>query len=70
MVVVEGQGVPLGNLLDAASPAEVTLLESTLGTIAVPGQGPGHPRKNPQRVIYDRACDSPPAAPALGQARD
>jgi transposase len=58
MVVVDGQGVPLGNLLDSASPAEVTLLEPTLDTIAVPRNGPGRPRKNPERVIYDKACDS------------
>ena len=58
MVVVDGQGIPLGNLLDSASPAEVTLLEPTLDTIAVPRNGPGRPRKSPERVIYDKACDS------------
>jgi hypothetical protein len=36
MVVVDGEGIPLGNLLDSASPAEVTLLEPTLKTIAWP----------------------------------
>jgi transposase len=58
MVVVDGEGVPLGNLLDAASPAEVTLVEATLETIAVPRQGRGRPRKRPERLIYDKACDS------------
>jgi transposase len=58
MVVVDGQGVPLGNLLEPASPAEVTLLEPTLETIAVPRDGPGRPRKRPERLIYDKACDS------------
>jgi transposase len=58
MVVVDGQGIPLGNLLDSASPAEVRLLEPTLDIIAVPRHGPGRPRKNPERVIYDKACDS------------
>jgi len=58
MVVVDGQGVPLGNLLDSASPAEVTLLEPTLDTMAVPRHGPGRPRKNPERVIDDQACDA------------
>jgi transposase len=58
MVVGDGQGVPLGNLLDSASPAEVTLLEPTLDSIAVPRHGPGRPRKHPERVIYDNACDS------------
>jgi transposase len=60
MVVVDGQGLPLGNLLDSASPAEVTLLEPTLDPIAVPRNGPGRPRTNPQRIIYDQACDSDP----------
>jgi transposase len=58
MVVVDGQGVPLGNLLDAASPAEVTLVEATLETIAVPRPGRGRPRKRPERLISDKACDS------------
>ena len=58
MVVGDGQGVPLGNLLDAASPAEVTLLEPTIETIAVPRLGPGRPRQRPERLIYDKAWDS------------
>jgi hypothetical protein len=58
MVVVDGHGVPLGNRLDAASPAEVTLVEPTLETIAVPRGGRGRPRKGPERLIYDKACAS------------
>ena len=58
MVVVDGQGVPLGVHLDAASPAEVSLLEPTLATIAVPRAGPGRPRQKPERVIADKAYDS------------
>ena len=60
MVVVDGQGVPLGVHLDAASPAEVNLLEPTLATIAVPRAGPGRPRQKPERVIADKAYDSDP----------
>jgi hypothetical protein len=60
MVVVDGEGIPLGNLLDAASPAEVTLVEAPLETIAVPRQGRGRPRKRPKRLIYDKACDADP----------
>ena len=60
MVVVDGQGVPLGIHLDSASPAEVTLLEPTLATIAVPRAGPGRPRQKPERVIADKAYDSDP----------
>jgi transposase len=67
MVVVDGQGIPLGNLLESASPAEVTLLEPTLDTIAVPRSGPGRPRKNPERVIYDKACDSDPLRKRLAR---
>jgi transposase len=58
MVVVDGAGIPVGNLLDSASPAEVTLVEATLETIAVPRQGRGRPRKRPERLIYDKACDA------------
>lgn len=36
----------------------MTLLEPTLETIAVPRYGPGRPRKRPERLIYDKACDS------------
>jgi transposase len=67
MVVVDGQGIPLGNLLDSASPAEVTWLEPTLETIAVPRSGPGRPRQNPERVIYDNACDSDPLRQRLAR---
>ena len=67
MVVVDGQGVPLGNLLDAASPAEVTLVEATLETIAVPRQGRGRPRQRPVRLIYDKACDSDPLRQRLAK---
>lgn len=60
MVVVDGQGVPLGIHLDAASPAEVKLLEPTLAKIAVPRAGRGRPRQKPQRLIADKAYDSDP----------
>jgi hypothetical protein len=60
MMVVDSQGVPLGNLLDSASPAEVTLLEPTLETIAVLCTGPDRPGKKPARVIYGKACDEDP----------
>jgi len=60
MVVVDGQGLPLGNYLDSASPAEVTLLEKTIEAIAVPRQGRGRPRKKPQRIIADKGYDSDP----------
>jgi transposase len=60
MVVVDGQGIPLGNHLDSASPAEVSLLEKTIDQIAVPRNGRGRPRKKPRRIIADKAYDSDP----------
>lgn len=67
MVVVDGQGVPLGVHLDSASPAEVTLLEPTLATIAVPRAGPGRPRQKPERIIADKAYDSDPLRARLAR---
>jgi len=67
MVVVDGQGVPLGNHLDRASPAEVTLVEQTLRQVSVPRVGRGRPKSKPQRVIADRAYDSDPLRRRLQQ---
>lgn len=58
MVVVDGQGIPLGSQLTTASPGEVTLVDSTLATIKVPRKGRGRPRSNPERLIADKAYDS------------
>jgi transposase len=60
MVVADGQGVPLGELLDSASPAEVKLLEKTLAQVAVLRKGRGRPRSRFPRLIYDKACDCDP----------
>jgi len=60
MVLVDGQGIPLGAQLASASPAEVTLAESTLAQVKVPCWGRGRPRSKPRRVIADRAYDSNP----------
>jgi len=57
MVVVDGQGLPLGSQLTSASPGEVTLAEATLDAIQAEGQ--------PERVIADRAYDSDPFRQAL-----
>jgi transposase len=54
--------------LDAASPAEVKLLEKTLATVAVGRTGrPGRPRRNPDRLIADRGYDSNPLRAALAR---
>ena len=54
MVLVERQGIPLGIRLAPASPAEVTLVDSTLAARVTPR------RRNPHRLIGDRAYDSDP----------
>ena len=59
MVVVDGQGVPLGDYLHSASPAEVTLVEKTLASIRVRRRHQaGRPRQQPGRMIMDRGYDS------------
>jgi transposase len=61
MVVVDGRGLPLGNHLHSASPAEVKLAETTLATIRVArSHHAGRPRQKPMRVIADKAYDSDP----------
>src|SRR5580700_5733010 len=61
MVVVDGRGLPLGNYLHSASPAEVQLAETTLATIrAGRRHRAGRPRQKPVRVIADKAYDSDP----------
>ena len=61
MVVVDGRGVPLGNYLHSASPAEVRLAETTLAAIRVGRtHHAGRPRQKPLRVIADKAYDSDP----------
>ena len=66
MVVVDGEGVPLGGGLASAWTAEVTLLEETMETIAVPRQGRGRSQKNPRRIIADKGYDSDPLLSGAG----
>ncbi len=67
MVVVDGQGVPLGIHVASASPADVTLVEPTLDTIRVPRAGRGRPRQKPPCLIADRGYDSDPMRARLGR---
>jgi len=60
MVVVDGQGIPLGSILASASPAEVKLAEETLEAVKVPRAARGRPKKRPTRLIADKAYDSDP----------
>ena len=59
MVLVDGQGLPLGVRLESDSPGEATLAEATLNEVRVP-RAKGRPRQKPKRVIADRAYDSDP----------
>lgn len=57
MVVVDGNGLPLGLHVTSAQPHESTLAEPTLQTIAVP-QPRGRPKTRPKEVVADKADDS------------
>jgi transposase len=59
MVLVDGQGLPLGVRLESASPGEATLAEATLAEVRVP-RPQGRPRQKPERIIADRGYDSDP----------
>ena len=59
MLLVDGQGTPLGAHLDSASPSEQKLLEKTIAAIQVRRvHRPGRPRSKPARLILDRGYDS------------
>jgi len=58
MVVVDGQGIPLGATIHSASPAESALIETTLDTITKPRRARGGMRARIQRLIADKAYDS------------
>jgi transposase len=57
MLVVDGNGLPLGFHLDGASRAEVRLAEQTLDTIRV-ARPRGRPKRRPLKVVADRGYDS------------
>ncbi len=57
MLVVDGNGLPLGFHLASASTAEVKLAEQTLDTIAV-SRPRGRPKQRPEMLVADRGYDS------------
>jgi transposase len=67
MVVVDGEGIPLGIHVTSASPAEVTLVDPTLKTIHVPHAGRGRPPQKLTRLIADLGCDSDPLREQLAR---
>jgi transposase len=68
MVVVDGQGLPLGDHLHSASPSEVKLVTATLQAIRVGRRHrAGRPRQKPLRLIADRGYDSDPLRKQLAR---
>ena len=57
MLVTEGNGIPIGLLLESATPHEVTLGEATLRTVKV-SQKRGRPKTRPKELVADKAYDS------------
>ena len=64
MVLADGAGAPLGIYVEAASPAEVTLLPDTLNQLADNVEA-ADLQGWPQRLIADRGYDSNPARKLL-----
>src|SRR5262249_35721457 len=57
MLVIDGNGLPLGFHLERATTAEVRLAAATLDTISV-ARLRGRPRRRPEKLVADRAYDS------------
>jgi transposase len=57
MLVVDGNGLPLGFHLDSAARAEVRLAQQTLDTINV-ARPHGRPKQRPVKLVADRGYDS------------
>src|SRR5215469_17832224 len=56
MLVVDGNGLPLGFHLDSASRAKVRLAQQTLDTIKV-ARSLGRPKQRPEKLVEDRGYD-------------
>src|SRR5262249_3049308 len=57
MLVVDGNGLPLGFHLDGANRAEVRLAEQTLDTIRV-ARPRGRPKRRPEKLVADRGYET------------
>ena len=57
MLVTDGNGLPLGFHLDSASPAEITLAQTTLQTVCVRSRS-GQIKTRPQQLVADRGYAS------------
>ena len=60
MLLVDGNGTPLGFRLESAQLSEIELARPTLETVRVPRMAghPGRPRSRPAQVVADRAYHS------------
>ena len=58
MLVVEGNGLPIGFCLGSANRHEVKLAVPTLETVRVPRGGGGRPKQRPNELVADKAYDS------------
>jgi transposase len=67
MVVVDGQGIPLGSEFASASQAEVNLAETTLEQVALVNRDGQASQRSPERLIVDKAYDSDPLRQRLAQ---
>jgi transposase len=56
MLVIDGNGLPLGFHLASATTAEVKLAEQTLDTVRVPRLR-GRPKQRPEKLVADRGYD-------------
>jgi hypothetical protein len=61
MILVDGEGTPLGADVASASQAEVNLIEPLLNKRTA--------RRRPPRLLYDRAADSDPLRKRLAKRR-
>lgn len=59
MLVTDGEGLPIGLLVESAQKSEVRLAEATLATVRV-ARRPGRDRTRPGRLTCDRGYDSRP----------
>lgn len=59
MLLVDGRGTPLAADISSASPNEVTLIEPLMARRML--------RRQPKRLIYDRAADSDPLRARLAR---
>jgi transposase len=57
MLVVDGNGLPLGFHVDSAQVAAVKLAERTLDTVSI-AQPRGHPKQRPDKLVADHGYDS------------